>query len=514
MVQQKVHELNLINKLGFSCYQLSTVTDTLVNAWQMYFYTTFCNISIVFVASILAASKLISAFLTPIFGSISDHLYQTKFGRRFGRRKSMLLLAIPWKVGTFPLYWIPNMPTWYYVTLLLLTSFVNPLAIVSQGTFAAEMARTPTEKAQLAGMNQVGAAIAGIASSMATVYFFGVFGSDNPVTFFIAALVYDAVSLVMLILFYLSVFERPVDAEFLAHEAARKERPSFVKYFRVTLKDFRSAIKLRAYRLYLSMYLSEQMFRSLAGTINTYFIVFVLMLDPKVVSVSTAMGFVFGMCFLAFHIWLTSKTNGNVTYRIGGISAIAILIGLFYLGVELPANTETLLIVFVVAMNFGKAGLVNAMQYTFAFIPDIDEVMTARRREGVYSGVNNFLDVLFTTLEVVLIGFLLEATGFVKNSSSQPDATVDVLLMLYTIVPIVIILIGLATTFRFHLNQHTHKLLVDEVARLKAGGCKADVDLATRQVIEDLTGHRYDQCWGNNDLFEEEETATVLPKQM
>ena len=161
-LQQKVHELKLWNKLGFSCYQLSTVTDTLVNAWQMFFYTTFCNISIAFIASVLAASKLISAFLTPLFGSISDHLYETKFGRRFGRRKSMLLIAIPWKVATFPLYWIPDMPIWYYVTLLLLTSFVNPLATVSQGTFAAEMARTPSEKAQLAGMNQVGAAIAGM----------------------------------------------------------------------------------------------------------------------------------------------------------------------------------------------------------------------------------------------------------------------------------------------------------------------------------------------------------------
>lgn len=504
-MEQKEHKLKLINKLGFSCYQLSTVTDTLVNAWQMYFYTTFCNISIALIASILASSKLISAFLTPVLGSISDHLYQTKFGRRFGRRKSMLLLAIPWKVGTFPLYWIPNMPTWYYAGLLIMTAFVNPLAIVSQGTFAAEMARTPSEKAQLAGMNQVGAAIAGIVSSMATVYFFSIFGDKNPMTFFLAAIAYDVVSLIMLILFYLSVFERPVDEEFLAKEMAAKERPSLVKYFKVVIEDFKSAVKLRAYRLYLGMYLSEQMFRSLAGTINTYFIVFVLLLNPKVVSVSTAMGFVFGISFLAFHIWLTNKTNGNVTYRLGGVSAIAILCGFFYLGVGKPSNMEILLITFVVAMNFGKAGLVNAMQYTFAFIPDIDEVLTARRREGVYSGVSNFLDVLFTTLEVVLIGFLLQFTGFVKNSPTQPDATIDVILILYTVVPICIILIGLAISFRFHLTQHNHKLIVNEVARLRNGGSKEDVDAETRGVIEDLTGHEYEKCWGNNDFFPESE---------
>jgi oligogalacturonide transporter len=509
---EATHKLKLINKLGFSCYQLSTVTETLVNAWQLYFYTTFCNISIIMITSVLAASKLLSAFITPVLGSISDNLYKTKFGRRFGRRKSLLLLAIPCKVLTFPLYWIPGMPTIYYAALLIITAFVNPLAVVSQGTFLAEMTHTPSERAQLAGINQVGAAIAGISSSMATVYFFNVFGDANPMTFFIAALVYDAVSLLMLVFYYFSVFERPVDEAVLQQEMTAKHM-SPIQHFAVVIHDFKSAIKLRAYRLYLGMYLSEQMFRSLAGTINTYFIVFVLLLNPKVVSVSTTMGFVFGIGFLSFHIWLTNKTNGNVTYRLGGVSAIIILCGFFYLGVVKPSNMEILLITFIVAMNFGKAGLVNAMQYTFSFIPDIDEVLTARRREGVYSGVSNFLDVLFTTLEVVLIGVLLEVTGFVKNSPVQPQATIDVLLFMYTVVPIAIICVGLAISTKFKLTQKTHKILSEEVQRLKTGGSKTDVTPEAREVIESLTGYAYEKCWGDNDMLcisEEEKSETTV----
>jgi oligogalacturonide transporter len=450
------------------------------------------------ITSVLAASKLISAFLTPVMGSVSDNLYKTRFGRRFGRRKSLLLISIPLKVLTFPLYWIPDMPTIYYATLLIITAFVNPLAIVSQGTFAAEMTRTPSERAQLAGINQIGAAIAGISSSMATVYFFNVFGDTNPMTFFIAAIVYDIVSLIMLVLFYLSVFERPVDENLLQTDQSRM---SLIQHFTMIGHDFSSAIKLRAYRLYLGMYLSEQMFRSLAGTINTYFIVFVLLLNPKVVSISTSMGFVFGIAFLTFHIWLTNKTNGNVTYRLGGVSAIAILLGFLYLGIAKPNNMEILLITFIVAMNFGKAGLVNAMQYTFSFIPDIDEVMTGRRREGVYSGVSNFLDVIFTTLEVVIIGLLLEATGFVKNSPIQPQGTIDVLLILYTVVPIIIIAIGILISFRFRLDKRIHKILALEVQRLKNGGSKEDVTDETKAVVEDLTGFVYEKCWGNNDLL-------------
>jgi len=497
-MEQPVRELKLINKLGYACYQLSLVTDTLVNAWQMYFYTTFCNISIAMVTAILAASKIISAFLTPVLGSISDNLYKTKFGRKFGRRKSLLLVAIPVKVITFPLYWIPHMPPAYYYALFIITAFINPIAIVSQGTFAAEMTRTPRERAEMAGLNQVGGAVGGITASMFTVYLFNIFGSNNPMTFFIASIIYDAFSLLMLVLFYKAVFERPVDEALL--KAAAVKRTTLREYLTTTVRDFSSAIQLRSYRLYLGMYLSEQMFRSLAGSINTYFIVFVLMLNPKLVAVSTSAGFAFGIAFLTFHIWLTDKTNGNVTYRLGGVAAIIILMAMFYLGVAKPAHMDWILIGLVVAMNFGKAGLVNAMQYTFSFIPDIDEIVTCKRREGVYSGVSNFLDVIFTTVEVVVVGLILEFTGFVKNAIVQPQGTVDALLILYTIVPIVMIVIGIAITYRFKLNAKTHKILADEVVRLKSGGAKEEATVETKTVVKELTGFEYEQCWGNNTL--------------
>lgn len=504
-MSENVRKLTWVNKIGFSCYQLSTVTETLINAWQMYFYTTFCNISIATITAILASSKFITAMITPVLGSISDNLYSTRFGRKFGRRKSLLLIAIPLKTITFPLYWIPDMPTYYYCSLLIFTALINPLHIVSQGTFAAEMSRTPTERAQLAGINQVGAAIAGIFASMFTVYLFNIFGENNARTFFIAALIYDTISLFMLICFYLSVFERPASEQ----DFKPGPRVSILQHFTAIIRDFSSAIKLKSYRMYLKMYLSEQMFRSLAGNINTYFIVFVLMLNPKLVSVSTSAGFMFGIGFLSFHIWLTAKTNGNISYRVGGVAAILILLGFMYLGIAKPSHMDILLIVFIVAMNFGKAGLVNAMQYTFTFIPDIDEMVTGRRREGVYSGVSNFLDVIFTTVEVVLIGIALQYTGFVKNASTQPQATVDVLLILYTIVPICMILYGIYTSFRFHLTVKTHKILADEVQRLKSGGLQEEATAEVKAIVEDLTGFPYEKCWGNNDLmiYEEKEPA-------
>lgn len=47
----------------------------------------------------------------------------------------------------------------------------------------------------------------------------------------------------------------------------------------------------------------------------------------------------------------------------------------------------------------------------------------------------------------------------------------------------------------FRLNKRTHKIFVDEVERLKAKGSKQDVTPETRLIVEDLTGHSYDDLW-------------------
>lgn len=499
-------KLKMINKIGFSSYQMAAVCDVLVNAWQMYFYTTFCNASIVTVTLMITIGKLVGALFTPVVGYISDNLYKTRYGKRFGRRKGVLLIGIPLKILTFPLYWIPNMHIGYYAAVIIVTSFITPLLSVPQATFAAEMSENPVERAELVGFNQIGGAIAGIASSLVIIKLFDIFGQNNAGTFFIAAMIYDVVALISLTCFYLSVYERPVNE--LKVKGIRR-KPSLKRGFLGVVNDFKSTIKIRAYRLYLCMYLSEQVFRSLAGTINTYVIVFVLLLNPKSVSISTSVGFVFGMMFLAFYIWLTAKTTGTFTYRIGGFATILCLVSFMFLGVIRPTNTNILLVIFTVALNFGKTGLVNSAQFLFTFMPDIDEMVTGKRREGAYAGVNSFLDVMFSTIEVLIIGVILQAAGFLKGATVQPPFTVHALLILYTVIPIILVTIGIISSYKLNLTVKAHRILEEEVNRLKNGGLKEEATEEIKILVKDLTGFDYENCWGNNNLLNYENANKV-----
>lgn len=116
-------------KIGFSAFQLSNIMITLVTTWLMYYYTTFLKIPIVVVTLMFTSSKIIGAILTPIYGYISDRLYQTKFGRKHGRRKSMFLIGIPLKSLTYIFMWIPGMSKTFYFIFFLLYFMGNTNAV-------------------------------------------------------------------------------------------------------------------------------------------------------------------------------------------------------------------------------------------------------------------------------------------------------------------------------------------------------------------------------------------------
>ena len=62
------------------------------------------------------------------------------------------------------------------------------------------------------------------------------------------------------------------------------------------------------------------------------------------------------------------------------------------------------------------------------------------------------------------------------------------------------ILFEFVYTSRMKLNHKTHKIVIDELDRVHAGGRKEDVSEETRSVIEKLTGISYDKCFGNNNI--------------
>lgn len=490
-------KLTWFNKIGFSCFQVAQFAEYMINTWLMFYYTTFIGMPLVTVTLLFTLSKIIGAIITPVYGYMSDRLYQTRFGKRFGRRKSLLLIGIPLKTLMFITLWIPGMSTPVYYIFFLAYYIIAPMVTTPQLTFMSEMTEDSGERAQLVAGNQIGAAVSGIVAAFGSIYFFKFLGDKVWSTYFTLAIVYDVISLILLIVFYFAVYERPVD-----DSTVFQEKISIGKNMMQIFWNFMSTVRVKSYRMYLGMYLCEQMFRSLLGTINTYFVIFVLLLQSSDVATSTSVGFIFGIAFLLFYMWLTKKTDGPFTYRVGAWGTIIVMLGMLAIAIFRPAHLAVWFIVLTIALNFGKTGVVNSTQFIFTNIPDVDEMVTGKRREGQYSGVNSTLDVIFSSIETILIGVVLDATGFVEKSTTQAAGTTHALLIIYTAVPIAFCLLGVYLSYRFKLTVPNHKILLDEVKRLRKGGSMAEVTPKTKTVIEQLTGLPYEKCWGHNNIID------------
>lgn len=50
------------------------------------------------------------------------------------------------------------------------------------------------------------------------------------------------------------------------------------------------------------------------------------------------------------------------------------------------------------------------------------------------------------------------------------------------------------------LNRETHRVVLHDVVRIKAGGQISDIQPEVRLVIEKRVGLPYEQCWGNSKI--------------
>jgi oligogalacturonide transporter len=67
----------------------------IIGTWLLFFYTTYCGLSVIEAGSIFAIARVIDALLSPIMGYITDNFAGTWLGRKFGRRRFFLLLSSP-----------------------------------------------------------------------------------------------------------------------------------------------------------------------------------------------------------------------------------------------------------------------------------------------------------------------------------------------------------------------------------------------------------------------------------
>jgi oligogalacturonide transporter len=488
---------HVIRPFHYLTYGVSDVfgagSMAVIAGWILFFYSTFCGLTAVEASGIFAISRLFDAVWSPLLGHISDSIGNTRLGRRFGRRRVFLLGAIP-LLPSFALMWISGHTYLYYLCTYVFFELTYASVLVPYSALAPEMTDDYKKLSTFAGVRlicaQASAILAGILPNL-IIKLFG--GKDSADTFLYMGIAFSVLFMAVVWITYRFSWER---------EPAAGTGPALQTTFLGVLGNLfynvGSTLRIRAFRLHLGMYLGGYISQDIFNAAFTYFVVFVLGGNVALASAHMgAMAFAQLIAVICF-IPLILRLQPAPAFRLASVIYIAGILGLALL-YEFRQTPSALLYVPVLIAGFGRGGLNFIPWNIYNYIAEVDEIVTAERRPGVFSGVMVITRKTTMAVAVMAVGWILSLSGFAPGAAAQSAAANKTITTVLVAGPILLLLMGIAVSFRFKLTQQTHAVLLREIDRFKRGET-APPSEEDRQILEDLTGWSHDQLWGKNPV--------------
>lgn len=511
---------------------LGAGAQAVVTGWLFYFFTTFCDLSAAEAGLILGLPRLIEAITCPLIGYVSDNLRHTWIGRRIGRRKIFLIATIP-LLPSFALIFISGQTFTYYLLTFIFFEFVYTMFLIPWETLAAEMTNDYRQKAKFAGARMIVAQSSAILASYLPTLIINSLGSkDSPSTFLIMAAIFGAIFSAVVLLVVIFTWERPYTEAEKQVQPAPLDLKTAAMIPVVMFRDLFSTLRIRAFRQHLSIYLGGYISQDIFNTAFPIFVVTVMMGATLIISQLLTTMYVAQLISVMIAINIVIRTGPVMAYRIAisfFTAGLLLFLAFYFLrpagfAAELgaldgnilsalnPASTAfspmliSWMFVPIIFAGLGRGTLNFVPWSVYNYLPDVDQAVTAQRREGIFAGVMTLVRKLAQSGAIVLTGWIIDIGGYVSPPKGAPAAiqqtpeAVATITWLLILGPILVMLAGLIASWRFRLNAQTHDVLMAEIEHLKAGGT-APTSPEAKAIVEDLSGWRYDQLWGNNPVY-------------
>ena len=467
-----------------------------IGTWLLFFYTTYCGLSVLEAGSIFAIARVIDAILSPVMGYVTDNFGNTWLGRKFGRRRFFLLLSAP-LMFLYALVWVTDMSYWYYLGTYLSIELLSAMVLVPWETLAAEMTNRFSERTRLSGVRMMCSQFGGLLAVSIPGIIMQFTGKDNSLTYTLTGSIFALIFCIAVFTTWAVTWEAKDVREEWEFTPQNHRQSGLLNHLKYLVLDLLSSFKIRAFRQHIIIYICSFTAMDVFGSVFTYYVVYALGRDAAAVSgLLTIAAFVsvpgtFGFMMLMNKLNMTPSSALRLAY--GCIFAVLAFLFVVYLN-DIAVPTQLFAAVFIL-LGAARAGLYYIPWNIYSFIPDIDEMVTRQRREGIFAGVMVLTRKSTVALAIMLIGVVLEESGFVKGGGSQPISALHAIIGLMIFATAALLAISFWMTFKFKLTQKTHKILIQEIARRKLGGSAIDCDEETRVVIKELTGRAWNEVW-------------------
>jgi len=392
-------------------------------------------------------ARVVDAFSDPTMGRISD-LTRWKVGRRRGY---FLIGALPFGFF-FALMWIdlPAASQWgkfaYYASIYVMVSLAMTVLSIPYLALLPEMATTYDERTSFNTFRSA-AAVLGTFAAVAMKPLADSLGGDSQAWF-----TTGCIAAVWLVLPWVAVFR------------VSFERPGQSVAVPMKLRDgIRMLAGHVAFRRLAGLFLLARIAVDLIGAMFLYY--FAVWIGREGDFEITLFLFL-SIVLLSLPFWLriSRRHDKRTIFVFGAAWWIGAQI-LIFLGDPTWPRASLFVIASLAAVGYAVADLMPWSM--LGDVIDEDELACGERREGIYVGFFTFLRKLGGASAVLLVGFALDAAGYVGGvpRESQAELALQTVRVLTSLAPAVFLALAIIVAMGYPLSRAAHQQVLDQILR-------------------------------------------------
>jgi oligogalacturonide transporter len=484
MDNSSTEKLSLTTKLGFGIGDIyGGGAFVIIGFYYLHFLTDVLLISPYLAGIAFLVSKSWDAISDPLMGIISD---RTK--SKLGRRRPYFLAGIILIFFSFILLWYPvnfekESHRFLYVVFAYLTfSTVITLVMVPYNALSSELTLDYDERTTLTSYRIIFSSISSLICAVLPLKIVKMF-PDISLGYIVMGISFGL------------FFALP----FLAVFFSTKERKDFqqkttsLNPYRLFLLPFKTPTFINV----LCMFLFAFVAMDVVMAIVIYFMNYYLGRGGETENVLGVL-LVCQIIAIPIFVKISERTDKRTAYLIAIIYLIAVMSFSFFITPGMPA---AVIYIFAALVGFGTGGIVIMIYSIFPDMPDIDELYTGERREGLYSGIITFTRKVSSALAIAGISTAISLAGYnapIKETvdgatqliqQSQSPEFLLTLRFVFVVIPALFYILCLINALRYRLKKTTHGEL-KRILAIKRSENPDSLSEAEEQNLKDILEKR------------------------
>lgn len=469
----------LISKITYACGDIyGGGAFIIVGLLLLVYLTNVEGFSGTLAGIIIFIGKAWDAITDPFMGQLSDRTRS-----RYGRRRIYFLL------GSLPVFlsWVmlwygfgitgTTAKFIYYSLSYMFFSTAFTIVMVPYNAILSDMVRDYNRRSAFTGMRLGFSAGAAILCAIVPALITGSY-TDPKQGYLMMGLTFGAVFAIGWLAVFFGTWENEI-------------KPTPV----TSLKDWLLVLKNRSYRIYVKVFILCQMAIDTVMTLAVYFLTVSLKKEELIVPIMGSI-LITQLVFIGIFSQVAQKKGKTAPAYISASLWIVASIAIMFLTPDTP---DIVVISICSLIGIGGAGCNLFSWSALPDIADVDELITGRRREGLYSGVSTFLRKLSGGIVVGALGIALDVIGYSKeavNAGNISPTTDWGIRILFCAIPIIFLISAMIFLRKYRLGRQEFTVMSNILNRFRNGETNISIEGEDLRICQQLTGLKGNRFFG------------------